>query len=177
MAEVNEVLDDMSGDDAFFDPDAGELIPEGTYPAHIVKLTVRGNIQLKNGGSADIYVPTYRLHDSAGTFAGEDVDDNGIFRFKGGQRGGRRRSGTGNAQYKELLEVIGVPMREVDVGGKKKISLPPINEHDIFGTPVYVNIFHDSFMGRQGKVTIERAKIAHAWGDGEKLEVDDLPPF
>jgi hypothetical protein len=68
-------------------------------------------------------------------------------------------------------------MRETEISGKKVIDLPPVNEHDIFGTPVFVNVFHDTFEGRSGQVTVERARIAHAWGDGDKLDVDDEVPF
>mgnify|MGYP001386210372 CR=1 FL=1 len=175
MASVSDVLGSIEGDNAYFDPNADELISEGTYPAHIVRLNIRSDISLKNGGSADVYVPTYRLAESAGKFSGEEVDDNGIFRFKGKQR--KRSKGGGNVAYKEMLDAVGIPMRETEISGKKVIDLPPVNEHDIFGTPVFVNVFHDTFEGRSGQVTVERARIAHAWGDGDKLDVDDEVPF
>jgi len=175
MANINDILGDVEGDDAFYDPHSGEMIPEGTYPAHIVSLALKSNIQLKNGSKADIYTPKYRLDKTAGKYADEEVLDGGIFRFKGESKG--RRRGGGNERYKEFLDFTGIALEEVDVNGRKVIRLPSISEHDVFGAPVFITIYHDSFEGRNGKVTTERANIAHAWGDGEKLDPNDEVPF
>ena len=174
MPNAGEVLDALEGE-ALFDPNAGEILPPGTYPAHVERLNVYQRTT-RYGSEAQVYVPVYLLAPEAGEYAGTTVHDAGIWRFVANKDENTQRVvvGQGNALYKKFIETFDVEMPTVSNGdGRVIYKLPEVAEKDVVGQPVVIDVHHEEWIGRFGEQRkAAKAKIAHAWGDGKHLTQD-----
>ena len=172
MPNAGEVLDSLEGE-ALFDPNAGEILPSGTYPAHVKQLNVYQRTT-RYGSEAQVYVPVYLIAPEAGEHAGVTVHDTGIWRFVADKDKTTQRVlvGRGNSQYKKLLETFDVEIPTVSNGdGRVLYKLPEVTEKDIIGQPVMINVHHEEWTGRFGEQRkAAKAKIYHRWADGKNLE-------
>ena len=103
--------------------------------------------------------------------------DNGYFIFTEGS------SSSKNRRYFELLDNLGVDCGEVKADGKKVKKLVLIEDADVVGKPVVINVKRHEFVTSETKhlppdqqerrSTFKVAKVS-PWKDGEKLEAAEL---
>ena len=174
MPNAGEVLDTLEGE-ALFDPSAGEILPSGTYPAHVKQLNVYQRTT-RYGSEAQVYVPVYLIAPEAGEYAGVTVYDAGVWRFVADKDKETQRVvvGQGNSSYKKFLETFDIELPTVSNGdGRVLYKLPEITENDIIGHPVMINVHHEEWTGKFGEQRkAAKAKIYHRWADGKHLEQD-----
>ena len=170
MGNVDDILDDVLDDDAYYDPDEKTIVPEGSYPAHIVSFDVSREKKTVYGNPYNIYKPVYRIDKSVDMYGGMNVSDKGIFRFRGKNSNPSKKSNAkGNLPYKNMLDKLGIPLVKVIINGKEVYKLPSVDESQVDGMPVIINVFHDTFKGSYGMQKTAVAKIAHMWKDGKNL--------
>ena len=171
MSSVDSILDDVLDDDAYYDPNEKTIIPEGSYPAHIISFDISREKKTVYGNPYNIYKPVYRIDKSVDIYGGMSVSDKGIFRFRGKNNNPSKKSNAkGNLPYKNMLDKLEIPIVKVTVKGKEVYKLPSVDEAQVTGIPVIINIYHDTFKGSYGVQKNAVAKIAHIWKDGERLE-------
>ncbi|MAG27153.1 hypothetical protein CMI47_16575 [Candidatus Pacearchaeota archaeon] len=176
MSSVDDVIDDVLDDDAYYDPDEKIIIPEGSYPAHIISFYVSKEKPTRYGNPYNIYKPVYRIDESVDIYGGMSVSDKGIFRFRGKNNNPSKKSNSkGNLPYKTMLDKLEIPLNKVVVNGKEVYRLPSVDESQVYGKPVIINVYHDTFKGSYGVQKVAVANIAHAWKDGKPL--DGSPQF
>ena len=170
MSNVDSILDDVLDDDAYYDPGEKVIIPEGSYPAHIISFYVSKEKPTRYGNPYNIYKPEYRIDKSVDVYGGMTVSDKGIFRFRGKNNNPSKKSNAkGNLPYKNMLDKLEIPLTKVVMGGKEVYKLPSVDESQVIGIPVIINVYHDTFKGNYGMQKSAVANIAHLWKDGESL--------
>jgi len=184
--EMNEFIDQITQDEAYFDPDANEMtmVPEGVYPAHVTSLNVKEDVVVKRKWLSDIYVPSFTIANESNDAAGMRVNDSnygqGVFRFKkpDPSSGLEDRQGAGNSGYKALLDALEIKAEEHQAeDGRKLYKLPRLVEEDIVGLPVLIKVFHQKYQSSGEERVSVKAAIESGWTEGQKIEVEDALPF
>ena len=165
-------------------------VPEGTYPAHIFKVTVVENKPTKSG-VANIYTLWYKLASQCSaikveidgeakscSFAvGKKFKDKGIFLFTSKTESGKNR------RYLEVLKTLGLEIEseiKTDAEGKERtvqvLSCLKEKSTDIIGLPVLVNLVEESWNDKNTgeKRSTTKVKDIKPWTDGETLSSDEL---
>lgn len=173
MPNVDDILSSFDSDESYYEEITQVDIPKGTYPAHITGLTVKRDIQTKQGNICDLYHLEYTLADSE--YKGVRISDTGIFRFKSTLDPSKQRIRAGNFAYKQALEKLSIPMEKVDSdGGSNIYKLPSLGKDMVLGLPVIINVFKNEYHTRNGMKKETAARLLRSWVDGDKLEgVDD----
>ena len=170
MSSVDDILNDVLDDDAYYDPGEKTIIPEGSYPAHIISFDISREKNTRYGNPYNIYKPEYRIDKSVDIYGGMSIGDKGIFRFRGKNNNPSKKSNAkGNLPYKNMLDKLEIPLTKVSVKGKEVFKLPSIGEDQVIGIPVIINVYHDTFKGIYGVQKNAVATIAHMWKDGKNL--------
>jgi hypothetical protein len=189
MSSVDSVLNSSS--EAYYDPaaDFSGVMPEGTYKAYATELIVKEDLVVKGKYLSDVYEVTLEIADenseytyeqdgkevSGKAFVGKKIKSKGFFRFKKPDPSTHpdleENSGS-NKSYKELVESFGVKTEE-DAEGR--FFLPSVNESDIVGVPVIIEVYHSKWTDNDGNErTTPRAGSIYKW-DGKKRRLSDLP--
>ena len=110
------------------------------------------------------------LRISCKQFTGRKLYANGLFLFKGAAGSGR------NSKYAEFLDNIGVKLEEVDVDGHKVKQLLAIEEEDVMGKALLVQVaYKANKKGDFYPTVVDTLK----WADGKPISIeeamDDLP--
>jgi len=177
MSDVNDVLSSAfsDDDDVIFDPSEDELIPEGSYPAHIIDISST-LVTTRWGNRADIYKPTYKISNTVELYGGIELHDDGIWRFrKMKNETTNPRQSNSNRQFRNAMKTLEVEVIPVDVNGKKMFKLPELNRGNTYGKPVMINVYHKTFKGKYGIRTIAEARLASKWEEGGQLDDFDIP--
>jgi hypothetical protein len=184
--EMNEFIDQINQDEAYFDPEANEMtmVPQGTYPAHITSLNVKEDVVVKGKWLADIYVPSFTIAKQSNDASGMKVNDSnygqGIFRFKKPDPSTNLedRAGAGNSGYKSLLEALGFSLEEKKAeDGRVLYKLPRLVEDKVIGLPVLIKVFHQKYLSAGEERVSVKASVESAWDEGQKVEVENDLPF
>ena len=184
--EINEFMDQINQDEAYFDPEANEMtmVPEGLYPAHITSLNVKEDVVVKGKWLADIYVPSFTIAKESNDAAGMKVNDSnygqGVFRFKkpDSSSGLEDRRGGGNHGYKNLLDALQVKAEEHKTeDGRKLYKLPRLVEENVVGLPVLIKVFHQKYQSSGEERVSVKAAVESGWTEGQRVEVEDDLPF
>ena len=189
MSSVDNILDSKS--EAYYDPaaDFSGVMPEGSYKAYATELTVKENLVIKNKYLADVYEVTFEVAKensdntyerdgkevSGKVFVGKNVKSKGFFRFKKPDPStypGLEENSGSNKSYKELVESFSVSLEEDSEG---RFFLPSVDESDIAGMPVLIDVYHSKWVDNEGKDrTTPRVGAIYTW-DGQKKKEEDLP--
>jgi len=120
---------------------------------------------------------------NCGHLVGRDMWDNGWFIFTSSE------SGSKNSRYFQLLENLGIKVEEQTLGDKKVKKLVLIEDDDVIGNPVIVDVKRQEYVTSDTKHlppeqqewrTSFKVMSLKPWEDGEKLsgdEVDGDVPF
>ena len=112
-----------------------------------------------------------------GHLVGRDLWDNGWFIFTSSE------SGSKNSRYFNLLENLGIKVEEQMLGDKKVKKLVLIEEEDVKGRPVIVDLERQEYITsdtkhlppeQQEKRTSFKVMGVKPWSDGEQLSSDEL---
>jgi len=112
-----------------------------------------------------------------GHLVGRDLWDNGWFIFTNSE------SGSKNSRYFNLLENLGIEVEEQMLGDKKVKKLVLIEEEDVKGRPVIVDLERQEYITsdtkhlppeQQEKRTSFKVMGVKPWNDGEQLSSDEL---
>jgi len=112
-----------------------------------------------------------------GHLVGRDLWDNGWFIFTNSE------SGSKNSRYFNLLENLGIEVEEQMLGDKKVKKLVLIEEEDVKGRPVIVDLERQEYITsdtkhlppeQQEKRTSFKVMGVKPWSDGEQLSSDEL---
>ena len=112
-----------------------------------------------------------------GHLVGRDLWDNGWFIFTNSE------SGSKNSRYFNLLENLGIKVEEQMLGDKKVKKLVLIEEEDVKGRPVIVDLERQEYITsdtkhlppeQQEKRTSFKVMGVKPWSDGEQLSSDEL---
>tara|TARA_R100001082_G_scaffold50845_1_gene27589 strand:+ start:252 stop:890 length:639 start_codon:yes stop_codon:yes gene_type:complete len=112
-----------------------------------------------------------------GHLVGRDVWDNGWFIFTNSE------SGSKNSRYFNLLENLGIEVQEQMLGDKKVKKLVLIEEDDVKGKPVLVDLERQEYVTsdtkhlppeQQEKRTSFKVTTVKPWEGGEVLSVDEI---
>ena len=172
MSDVNSVLSSAfsDDDDVIFDPSEDALIPEGSYPAHIIDISST-IVTTRWGNRADIYKPTYKISNSVRLYGGMEVPENGIWRFRKAKSNTNKPSPpNNNRQFRNAMKALDIEAVPVEVDGRKLFKLPELNHGNTYGKPVIINVYHKTFKGKYGIRTVAEARLASKWEEGEQLE-------
>tara|TARA_R100000458_G_scaffold12816_1_gene10614 strand:+ start:524 stop:1042 length:519 start_codon:yes stop_codon:yes gene_type:complete len=169
--EVDDILASFDSDESYYEEVKEVSIPKGTYPAHIVDMSVKRDIKTKQGNICDLYHLTYQLADSE--YANSQVNDTGIFRFKTSLDPSNQRVRAGNFAYKQTLDKLGIEMEKVNNGSGSTIyKLPNITKDMVMGLPVIINVFKNEYHTRNGMRKETAARLLRSWDEGEKQDVE-----
>jgi len=191
MSDVATILDSDSSSKAWYDPSAdyAGVIPVGNYKAYAKELLVKRNLRVRNKFLADVYEVKFEVaeenaenvYDVDGkeingkNFVGKEIRSKGFFRFKNPDKSiypDLEENSGSNKSYMELIESFGV---ETEADNEGKFFLPNIDESDISGMPVLLEVFHDKWTDNEGKGRITaKAGAIFTWS-GQKRRVADLP--
>ena len=177
MSDVNDILSSAfsDDDDVIFDPSEDALIPEGSYPAHIIDISST-IVTTRWGNRADIYKPTYKISNSVETYGGIELYDNGIWRFrKTKEKTSNPHHSNSNRQFRNTMKALDIEVIPVDINGKKMFKLPELNRGNTHGKPVIINVYHKTFKGKYGIRTIAEGILSSKWKEGSKIE--EVIPF
>ena len=189
MADMNSLL---GNSEAYYDPsaDAPSMVPEGMYKAYAKTLKER-EVIVRNKFVADVFDLEFELaednsgdtvefkgnHIEKGKFSGKTVKSKGFFRFKKpdpnnpNHKGKEENSGS-NKSYMELLHSFAVKTEEDKEG---RYFLPHINESDVVGMPVIIEVKHESWTDREGEPRVTpKAFSIFTWEDGVRKE-EEVP--
>jgi len=165
MTNINELLDDFDDDDVYYDPNISSLVPEGTYPARIVGLSVH-KVSTKTKGKAVIYKPIYQIDDNVHNCGGREVKDYGQWRFRGSKdEEGRRITGGSNTNYKKFLDKLHIPLQKLELEGNSGdeprvvVNLPSITEDLLLDKSVVISVGHDEWSGKYGRQITAAANL------------------
>ena len=199
--------------DAIYNPsDVWKPVEEGEYPAHVTTLSTR-EVNTKAGPAIvvnmeykiaeevseckqDLYemngydyvmknenkVPIMDIH---GDHSQSDCShlkdrifkDNGFFVFLNSS------SASKNARYFGLLENLGIELKTDKVDGKDVKKLILIEEEDVIGTPVKVNVKRETYItaatkhlppNEQEQRSTFKVAIVKTWQGGVKLSEDEM---
>jgi hypothetical protein len=189
MSSVDSILDSKS--EAYYDPaaDFSGVMPEGTYKAYATELTLKEDLVVRSKYLADVYEVTFEIADenseysydrdgktvSGKAFVGKKLRSKGFFRFKKPNPDTypnlEENSGS-NKSYMELVESFGVELEEDKEG---RFFLPSVDESDIVGVPVIIDVYHSKWTDNDGNErTTPRAGSIFKW-DGQKRRLKDFP--
>ena len=171
MGTVDTILSEFVDDDdnVYYDPEDDSYIPEGTYPANVIRVD-KQSIVTRYNNKADIYKPVYRIDKSVDKFGGMEVYDKGIWRFKSSINSTKYKGGSGNKDYKDILEKFGIELETVEKNGRMLVKLPDLTFENTTVHPVVVNEWHESFKGRYGMKKVSVARIAHIMRSSKPLD-------
>ena len=112
-----------------------------------------------------------------GHLVGRDVWDNGWFIFTASE------SGSKNSRYFQLLENLGIKVEEQMLGDKKVKKLVLIEEEDVKGKPVIVELSRQEYVTtdtkhlppeqQEWRTSFKVSKV-NPWDKGEQLTIDEL---
>lgn len=159
MSNVNDVLNSIDGDVAYYNPSedtAGTKqstpIKEGVYEASVYQLNVKKNIVVKGKYLSDIFEAIYVINgDKHPEYKGRQVKSKGYFRFKNPdkEKYPNLEDNQGNNKgYMIFTEACGFEMSKDDTG---KYLLPMLMESDVAGNPVTVKVVHDKWTDSEGE--------------------------
>ena len=212
MTDMSSALEFGTGGKTFYHDDGSDtnkkqeakvIMPNGEYPAHIVKAEyVRRDV--KGRYKALVYTVTVQLAKEcqgmmlnarttdgktieidAGKYVGFKIKSNGIFKFLHPNGDDSFEANpSGNKKYASFCEAIGVdtPTIETEIDGKKvKVNeIPDINESDMLGRPVKAVIKRGKpWTSSTDGITRRPLQVQwfNTWEDGSQIEIveDDLP--
>ena len=185
---VENILDDIVGGESFYDPTEDKpniITPEGEYYAHVKDVTMKSDVVIRGKYLADIYNIIFKLAPensdkefmgiSGSAFIGKEIRSKGFFRFKTPDKSiypNLEENSGSNKSYMELIESFGV---ETEADNEGRFFLPNVDESDIVGMPVILEVFHDEWTDNQGNNrTTPKAGAIFTW-DGQKRRLADLP--
>ena len=191
MSDVATVLDSSSSSNAWYDPSAdfSGVMPVGAYKAYAKELIVKENLVVRGKFLADVYEVKFEVaeenadnvYDVDGkeingkNFVGKEIRSKGFFRFKTPDKSiypNLEENSGSNKSYMELIESFGV---ETEADNEGRFFLPNVDESDVVGMPVILEVFHDEWTDNQGNNrTTPKAGAIFTW-DGQKRRLADLP--
>lgn len=177
-------------------------IPQGVYPAHIVDMNVKENIDIKSRTESgvkhqcDIYEFTYEIAPEAASeeykindtevvkgqaFVGKTVKGKGVFKFKSVPKDkvGYKPNAGGNGGFKKFLDSIGIELETKEIedsrGARTVLVLPDLTIADVKGKPALVTVTHREWEGKEGKTMVSvEVNGTKEWSTGKALE-EDIP--
>ena len=189
MSDVDNI---MASDEAYYDPsqDIPMLIPEGKYKANALELSKR-EVKVRNQFLADVYDIMFEVSEDnkgesvesdgkevdKGSFSGRKLKSKGFFRFKkpdpsNADHAGLEENSRSNKSYLELLDSFQI---KTEADNEGKFLLPNINESDISGMPVIIDVVHESWTNKQGEEKVSaKAQSIFIWEGAERKE-EELP--
>lgn len=114
---------------------------------------------------------------NCGHLVGRDMWDNGWFIFTSSE------SGSKNSRYFQLLENLGIKVEEQTLGDKKVKKLVLIEDDDVIGNPVIVDVKRQEYVTSDTKHlppeqqewrTSFKVMSLQPWEDGQKLSGDEI---
>ena len=166
----NAFLDSVMGhdpyEDAYYQEENDITVEDGTYPAIIIDLSKQDIITRKNA-HADLYKPTYRI--AKGKYSGCLVTDKGIWRFRSNPSRHHNKSSRGNIIYKNVLDILGIPLETVSVKGMELKRLPELSIDNVEGKPVLINVQDDDYKSSYGRLANKVATLHSEWTDGSTV--------
>ena len=193
MSNLDTILEDSSKDssESYYDPsvDFSGVMPVGMYKAYAVELVIKKNVPIKNKYLSDIYEVKFEIAPeneenvyeengeeiSGKVFVGKEVRSKGFFRFVKPDKltyPDLQENTGSNKSYMELIQSFGV-VTEADENGR--FFLPIIDESDVVGMPVEIEVYHNKWRDTEGKeVTTPKASAIFKW-EGQKKRTEDLP--
>ena len=166
---LSELAEDVNDDNVYYDPEDDSYVPEGTYPANVVSVN-KQSIVTRYNNKADIFKPVYRIDKSVDRYGGMEVYDKGIWRFKASRGSTKYKGGSGNRDYKDILEKFGIELETVEKKGRMLVKLPELTLKNTSVYPVVINVWHESFKGRYGMKKVSVARIAHIMKDNKHVK-------
>jgi|TARA_R100001530_G_scaffold47053_1_gene35370 hypothetical protein len=193
--------------------DKPKRVEEGTYPAHIASLATKDintragqaivvNMTYKVADEvADQTQPMWemdgfkyvldedknkipvmngsgkQMEESCDHLLGRTFYDNGWFVFTTSQ------SSSKNERYFSLLDRLGVKCKEQQIEGKKVKKLVLLEDDDVIGKPVLVDVKRQSYITKetrdlppaeQERRTIFRVTNLNVWHEGKAISADEL---
>ena len=193
--------------------DKPKRVEEGTYPAHIASLATKDintragqaivvNMTYKVADEvADQTQPMWemdgfkyvldedknkipvmngngkQMQESCDHLLGRTFYDNGWFVFTTSQ------SSSKNERYFSLLDRLGVKCKEQQIEGKKVKKLVLLEDDDVIGKPVLVDVKRQSYITKetrdlppaeQERRTIFRVTNLNVWHEGKAISADEL---
>ena len=103
---------------------------------------------------------------SASFMVGTELSANGAWLTPKPEKG----EGYKNRKYKETLESLQFDLPKKEVNGKVLIGLPEVDEVELLGSPVMVEI--DEVTNKNGKKYMNVISVRQ-WADGERIEVEE----
>tara|TARA_R110000744_G_scaffold235628_1_gene353289 strand:+ start:365 stop:937 length:573 start_codon:yes stop_codon:yes gene_type:complete len=189
MSDIDNI---MGSDEAYYDPaqDIPMLIPEGKYKAYARELNKR-EVVVKQQFVADVYDIMFELGEEnkgesvesdgkeldKGSFSGKKLRSKGFFRFKkpdpsNPKHAKLEENSRSNKSYLELLDSFQI---KTEADSEGKFFLPNINESDISGMPVMIDVVHENWTSKQGEEKVSaKAQAIFVWEGVERKE-EELP--
>lgn len=181
MSNVNDLLNDIDGDKAYYDPSQSttkskKQLVEGTYEAIVKKLSVKKDITIKGEFLADIFEATYSIDDDSNReFNGMEVKSKGYFRFKvpDKEKYPNLKDNSGqNKGYMIFCEACGFEMEKNEDG---KFQLPFLMESDIAESRVVIKVELEEWTGRDGDKRTSPVAVQVFKSNKKDLSKDELP--
>jgi hypothetical protein len=184
MSNVVDVLNDIDGDVAYYNPSEdtsgaeNKLLPQGTYEANVYKLTIKSNIIVKNQYLSDIYEAIYVIDGTKHPeYKNKQVKSKGYFRFKNpdpAKYPNLKDNQGNNKGYMIFTEACGFQMEKDDSG---RYLLPVVMESDIAGNPVNIKVIHDKWTNSEGeeRITPLAVNVFKSKVRTKALTEDELP--
>ena len=189
MSDVNSI---MGSDEAYYDPskDVPSTIPEGMFKAYATKLSER-EVIVRDKYVADVFDIEFEIAEEnkgktveidgksvdKGGYGGKTVKSKGFFRFKKPDASNSLHTGLemntkSNKSYMELLSSFSIETEEDKEG---RYFLPHINESDVNGKAVIIDIVHEHWTSREGdSMVTPKAKAIFEW-EGQAPKKEELP--
>ena len=189
MSDVSSIL---SSSEAYYDPsqDVPSIVPEGMYKAYATKLNER-EVIVRSQYVADVFNIEFEIADEnkgesveidgkavdKSAFSGKKVSSKGFFRFKKPDpqnplHDGLEMNTKNNKSYMELLNSFSIETEEDKDG---RYFLPHINESDIEGRPVVLEIVHEHWTNTEGNdMVTPKAKSIYEW-EGQAKKKEEVP--
>ncbi len=189
MSDVNSI---MGSNEAYYDPskDVPSIVPEGMFKAYATKLSER-EVIVRDKYVADVFDIEFELAEEnkgesveidgkavdKGGYAGKTVRSKGFFRFKkpdpsNSLHDGLEMNTASNKSYMELLNSFSIETEEDEEG---RYFLPHINESDVSGKAVILEIVHEHWTSREGDAMVTpKAKAIFVW-EGQAPKKEELP--
>ena len=129
-----------------------------------------GNFAINDSGNRiPLLVDGKQVEVSCEQFAGRAMYGGGLFLFKGSEGAGR------NLRYTEFLDMVNIPVEEIDFEGHKVKKLMAIEEKDVVGKPIMVEVkYTESKAGKNKGKWFPNVVGMFKWESGKAIPVDEM---